>query len=55
MNLNELDLVLGGQGVVDPREYSSLALAHIGDAVFEVMVRLTVLTDGNAPVNKLHK
>ena len=55
MNLNELDLVLGGQGVVDPREYSSLALAHIGDAVFEVLVRLTVLTDGNAPVNKLHK
>lgn len=55
MNLNELDLVLGGQGVVDPREYSSLALAHIGDAVFEVLVRLTVLTDGNMPVNKLHK
>ena len=55
MNLNELDLVLGGQGVVNPREYSSLALAHIGDAVFEVLVRLTVLTDGNAPVNKLHK
>ena len=55
MNLNELDLVLGGQGVVDPREYSSLALAHIGDAVFEVMVRLTVLTDGNMAVNKLHK
>ncbi|MDO4531034.1 MAG: ribonuclease III domain-containing protein [Bacillota bacterium] len=55
MNLNELDIVLGGQGVVNPKEYSPLALAHIGDAVFEVMVRLTVLTDGNAPVNKLHK
>lgn len=55
MNLNELDLILGGQGVIDPREYSPLALAHIGDAVFEVLVRLTVLTDGNAPVNKLHK
>ena len=55
MDLKELDLVLGGQGNLDPREYSSLALAHIGDAVFEVLVRLTVLTDGNAPVNKLHK
>lgn len=55
MNLQELDLILNGQGLVDPREYSSLALAHIGDAVFEVMVRLIVLTDGNAPVNKLHK
>lgn len=55
MDLKELDLVLGGNGIVDPREYSSLALAHIGDAVFEVLVRLVVLTDGNAPVNKLHK
>ncbi len=55
MDLKELDLVLGGKGIVDPREYSSLALAHIGDAVFEVLVRLVVLTDGNAPVNKLHK
>lgn len=55
MNLQELDLVIGGQGVIDPRAYSPLALAHIGDAIFEVLVRLTVLTDGNAPVNKLHK
>ena len=55
MHLNELDLILNGQGELNPREYSPLALAHIGDAVFEVMVRLTVLTDGNAPVNKIHK
>lgn len=55
MNLQEIELILGGQGVIDPREYSPLALAHIGDAIFEVLVRLTVLTDGNAPVNKLHK
>lgn len=55
MDLKELDLVLNGQGECDPREYSSLALAHIGDAVYEVLVRLTVLTDGNAPVNRLHK
>ena len=49
MNLEELDVVLGGRSILNPREYNSLALAHIGD------VRLTVLTDGNAPVNKLHK
>lgn len=55
MNLEELDVVLGGRSILNPREYNSLALAHIGDAVFEVLVRLTVLTDGNAPVNKLHK
>lgn len=55
MNLKEIDLILGEAGVIDPREYSPLALAHIGDAIFEVLVRLTVLTDGNAPVNRLHK
>ena len=55
MNLHEIDLLLGEPGTCDPREYSSLALAHIGDAIFEVLVRLTVLTDGNMPVNRLHK
>lgn len=55
MNLQEIELMIGGQGVIDPRGYSPLALAHIGDAIFEVLVRLTVLTDGNMPVNKLHK
>lgn len=47
MNLEELDVVLGGRSILNPREYNSLALAHIGDAVFEVLVRLTVLTDGS--------
>lgn len=55
MNLKEIELILGEAGVIDPREYSPLALAHIGDAIFEVLARLTVLTDGNAPVNRLHK
>ena len=55
MNFKELELILGGEGALNPKEYNSLALAHIGDAVFEVLVRLTVLTDGNAPVNRLHK
>lgn len=55
MDLKELDLVLGGTGTLDARSFSPLALAHIGDAVFEVLVRLTVLTDGNAPVSRLHK
>ena len=41
-----------GQGV---RELSSLALAYIGDAVFEMLVRTRVLSWGNAPVNVLHK
>ena len=38
-----------------PVEYSSLALAYIGDAVYEVYVRAYLLEGGNIPVNKLHK
>lgn len=38
-----------------PREYSPLALAYIGDGVYEIFVRTHVLSKGNAPVNKLHK
>lgn len=55
MNLKELDLILGDQGEIDPKGISPLVLAYIGDAVYEMFVRLTVLTDGNAPVNRLHK
>lgn len=36
-------------------EYSPLALAYIGDAVYEIFIRTYVLNKGNAPVNKLHK
>ncbi len=35
--------------------YSPLALAYIGDAVYEMFIRTYVLSKGNAPVNKLHK
>ncbi|MDD4844768.1 MAG: ribonuclease III domain-containing protein [Anaerotignum sp.] len=55
MDLQELDLILGGAGEVDPKGMSPLGLAYIGDAVYEMFARLTVLTDGNAPVNRLHK
>jgi ribonuclease-3 family protein len=36
------------------RELSSLSLAFIGDAVYELMVR-TYILDGNQNVNKLHR
>lgn len=39
----------------NPRELSPLVLAYIGDAVYEILVRLHVLSFGNAPVNKMHK
>ena len=37
------------------REYSPLALAYIGDAVYEVMIRTVVMGMGNAQVNKYHQ
>ena len=40
---------------VDVKEYSPLALAYIGDAVYELMIRSLVLNEGNRQVNKMHK
>ncbi|MBE7042075.1 MAG: ribonuclease III [Ruminococcaceae bacterium] len=38
-----------------PTEYSSLALAYLGDAVYELFVRRHLLAKGNYSVNELHK
>ncbi|MEF9960467.1 MAG: ribonuclease III domain-containing protein [Niameybacter sp.] len=35
--------------------YSPLALAYIGDGVYELFVRTYVLSKGNMPVNKMHR
>lgn len=40
---------------VDIKEYSPLALAYIGDAVYELVIRLLVLSEGNRQVQKMHK
>lgn len=40
---------------LNAREYSPLALAYIGDAVYEVMIRTVVIGMGNARVNKYHQ
>ena len=40
---------------IKPQEYSPLALAYMGDAVFDIFVREMVLSKGNMPANKLHK
>lgn len=40
---------------IDPAQYSPLVLAYVGDAVYEIMVRLKTVNQGNLPVNKLHK
>jgi len=39
----------------DIRTYSPLTLAFIGDSIFDLIIRTTVVESGNAPVNKLHK
>ncbi len=40
---------------VPPSQYSPLALAYIGDCVYELFVRTYILKDLNLPVNRLHK
>ena len=39
----------------DPRQFSPLTLAFMGDAVFEMFVRERLVCQGNCSVNKLHK
>lgn len=53
--MNEIQKIMKMSEGTNPKELSSLALAYIGDAVFEMLVRTWVLSKGNAPVNKLHK
>lgn len=40
---------------VDPRQLSPLNLAFVGDCVYEMMVRETLVCDANRPVNDLHR
>lgn len=40
---------------VPPAQYSPLALAYLGDCVYELFVRTYLLKDANFPVQKLHK
>lgn len=47
--------IISAFGKANPKGMSSLALAYIGDGVFELIVRTMVLAKGNAPVNRLHK
>lgn len=40
---------------VDITSYSPLALAYLGDAVYELAIRSFVMNRGNTQVNKMHK
>jgi ribonuclease-3 family protein len=40
---------------VNAKQLSPLNLAFIGDCIYEILVRETLVTDANRPVNDLHK
>ena len=40
---------------INPGELAPLILAHIGDAIYEVVIRTVTLSKGNRPVEKVHK
>ncbi len=39
----------------DLREYSTVVLAYIGDAVFELMVRTHIVAGGNRKIKNIHQ
>ena len=39
----------------DLRTYSPLALAYIGDSIYDLVIRTLLVKQGNAQPNKLHK
>lgn len=54
----EIYKIIGGNFPVskgDLNTYSPLVLAYVGDAVHELYIRTLLLSQGNAPVHKLHK
>ena len=53
-SLTETFLQAFGRIGKNANEYSGLDLAYIGDAVYDLVIRTLVLSEGNAPVNKLH-
>lgn len=44
-----------GEGEQKPEQYSSLALAYIGDAVYDLIIRTLVLDTGNRKVKIFHR
>lgn len=40
---------------INPKQLSPLNLAFIGDCVYEMLVRESLICDANRPVNDLHK
>lgn len=43
------------KGGLDPMQYNPLALAYIGDTIYDLYVRTKVLAQGNRHVTQMHK
>lgn len=54
-NLNEYILKQFGMEHVDIRSYSPLALAYIGDGIYDLVIRSMVVGRGNTRANELHR
>lgn len=57
MEKSVMDLMLEQLEVTkaNTKEYSPLALAYMGDAVYEILIRTMVVSRANQQVNKYHK
>lgn len=53
--LNEYILRQFGMGHVDIRSYSPLALAYIGDGIYDLIIRSMIVGKGNTQANQLHR
>ncbi|MBQ3023665.1 MAG: Mini-ribonuclease 3 [Clostridia bacterium] len=40
---------------INPKEYSPLALAYIGDSVYDLFIRTKILSKGNRHVTDMHR
>ena len=53
--LNEYILRQFGMEQVDIRSYSPLALAYIGDGIYDLVIRSMIVGKGNTHANQLHR
>ena len=51
----EAILAMSGQERKDIRTYSPLALAYIGDGIYDLVIRTMVVVKANMPAQKLHQ
>ena len=55
MDLPEILKMQFGGEIADIRTYSPLALAYIGDGIYDLVIRTLIVRHGSCQPNKLHK